>query len=504
MTAPTPPAGTEPLIHVADLQLHSAEGPVLDRVSLTVASGECVAVVGASGSGKTTLALAVLGRLRPGITQHGGRVQVAGRPSLPEPHPELRGRIAAYVGQDAGTTLNPYRRLGKTVRAALGTRDGAAAEALLQQVGLAPSLGARRPAELSGGQQQRGALAVALARSPRLLVLDEPTSALDPVAAAEVRAALARLRARGVALLWITHDLSCVDGLVDRMVVLHEGRIVEDGAVDRVTRSPESAAARRLVAAARRDPPRPAPGPDEPAAPALRASGLRAVLGSRPVLHGVDLTVRAGRCLAVTGASGSGKSTLARCLAGLHPPAGGAVSWDGRPLAPHARARPAVDRAAVQLVPQSPAETLHPAQSVATALSRPLRLLRGMREPAEIEAETARLLALVHLPADHLRRLPGELSGGQRQRVAIARALAAGPRMLLCDEVTSALDSVAQASVWELLDELRTRESLGLLVITHDASVVDRIADEVVVLAEGTLAPADVRQRTSGRALTRG
>ncbi|MFD8939213.1 ATP-binding cassette domain-containing protein [Streptomyces sp. NPDC059578] len=166
MTAPTPAAGAEPLIHVADLHLRSADGPVLDRVSLTVAPGECVAVVGASGSGKTTLALAVLGRLRPGITQHGGRVQVAGRSSRPEPHPELRGRIAAYVGQDAGTTLNPYRRLGQTVRAALGTRDGAAAVALLHQVGLAPSPGARRPAELSGGQQQRGALAVALARSP--------------------------------------------------------------------------------------------------------------------------------------------------------------------------------------------------------------------------------------------------------------------------------------------------------------------------------------------------
>ncbi|MGW6462059.1 ABC transporter ATP-binding protein, partial [Streptomyces sp. NPDC055078] len=409
MTEPTKTA--EPLIRIAGLELHSSEGPVLDRVSLTVAPGECVAVVGASGSGKTTLALAVLGQLRPGIALRAGRVSVAGHSALPRPSPELRGRIAAYVGQDPGTTLNPYRRLGTTLRTALGSDDGPAADTLLQRVGLPPALGERRPAELSGGQQQRGALAVALARTPRLLVLDEPTSALDATAREEVRAELGRLRSSGAGLLWITHDLGSVDGLVDRIVVLDEGRIVEDGPAEGVTGTPRSPAAQRLVAAARFDADRPR-GAVAEEAPVLTAGGLRVALGSRPVLGGVDLALHPGRCLAVTGVSGSGKSTLARALAGLHPPDAGTVLLDCRPLHALARKRPTADRAAVQLVPQSPAETLHPAQSIHTALSRPLRVLRGMRDPEQIDDETARLLSLVRLSPDHLRRLPGELSGG--------------------------------------------------------------------------------------------
>ncbi|MGX2992852.1 ABC transporter ATP-binding protein [Streptomyces sp. JNUCC 64] len=494
MTAPVPNAlpttGGEPLVRVTELELHSPRGPVLDRVSLTMASGECVAVVGASGSGKTTLALALLGLLRPGITHRGGTVAVAGRPSLPDPPPGLRGRTAAYVSQDPDTALNPHQRLTTTVRTALGTRDGTAAEALLERVGLTAALGRRHPGELSGGQQQRGALAVALARSPRLLVLDEPTSSLDREAREEMRGELARLRSSGTALLWITHDLTAVDGLADRMVVLHQGRITEDGPADRVARSPGSAPARRLVAAARpreRTPElREEPGsPSGP--PVLEARGLRVVRDSRAVLDGVALAVRAGRALALTGASGAGKSTLAHCLAGLCPPDAGTLLLDGRPLAPNARNRPVADRAAVQLVPQSPAGTLHPGQTVGTALSRPLRLLRGMRDPELIEETAAGLLELVRLRPDHLRRLPGELSGGQRQRAAIARALAARPRVLVCDEMTSALDTVTQASVLELLDELRARESLGLVVITHDPLVVDRIADEVAVLGKGTL-----------------
>ncbi|MGW4033447.1 ABC transporter ATP-binding protein [Streptomyces sp. NPDC004838] len=475
-----------PLVRVAELMLDSPQGPVLDRASLTLAPGESLAVVGASGSGKTTLALAVLGHLRPGITHRSGQVSVGGRSVLPEPPPGLRGGTCAYVGQDAGSTLNPYPRIATTLRTALGTRDRAAVAALLHRVGLAPSLGRRRPAELSGGEQQRVALAMALAGEPRLLVLDEPTSALDARSRAHVREELARLRSAGVGLLWITHDLASLDGLADRMVVLHQGRIVEDGPTARVVRSPRSPAARRLMAAARggayhvrQD----AGG----AAPVLQASGLRVALGSRPVLRGVDLALVPGRALALTGVSGSGKSTLARCLAGLHPPDEGVVLLDDRTLAPDARRRPLTDRAAVQLVPQSPALTLHPAQTLHTALSRPLRVLRGMTHAEQIDEEVARLLSLVELPADHMRRRPGELSGGQRQRVAIARALAARPRVLLCDEMTSALDSVTQASVLELVRELCEREALGVLLITHDPGIAERFADDVATLVDGTV-----------------
>jgi peptide/nickel transport system ATP-binding protein len=479
------------MLSIENLKLRSARSPVLRGVSLTADTGEAVAVVGASGSGKTTLALAVLGHLRPGLTLSGGRVRVEGHDTLPVPHPGLRGRTVAYLGQDAGTTLNPYRRVSSTLRTASGSRDDRDAEALLRRVGLPASLSRRRPAELSGGQQQRAALAAALARGPRLLVLDEPTSALDPVAKDEVRAELARVRAAGVGLLWITHDLSSVEGLVDRIVVLDDGRIVEDDPADTFLAVPSSGAGAALVDARSLAAGRPL-REERGAPPVLRAEGLTATLGGRRVLENLDLSVRPGRCLAVTGPSGSGKTTLARCLAGLHPPASGAILLDGRPLPGRAHRRPVPERAAIQLVPQSPAETLHPAHTVGEALRRPLRVLRGMRDPQEIAEEVERLLGLVHLTPGHAGRLPGQLSGGQRQRVALARALAAAPRVLLCDEMTSALDSVTQASVLDLVRGLCEERSLAALVITHDPQVIHRVADDAVELAGGRLRHRDL------------
>ncbi|MEU6479098.1 ATP-binding cassette domain-containing protein [Streptomyces sp. NPDC047017] len=478
------------MLAIENLELRSARGPVLRGVSLTAEAGEALAVVGASGSGKTTLALSVLGHLRPGIALNGGRVRVDGHDTLPVPHPALRGGTVAYLGQDAGTTLNPYRRLSSTLCTALGTRDAQGPEALLRRVGLPASFARRRPAELSGGQQQRAALAVALARGPRLLVLDEPTSALDPAAKEEVRAELARVSKAGVGLLWITHDLSSVAGLVDRVVVLADGRIAEDAPAGRVLAAPASRPAAALVDAASPVPRRPrgqAPGTP----PVLRVDALAAALGDRRVLEDVGLTVRPGRCLAVTGASGSGKTTLARCVTGLHQPAGGSVLLDGRPLPGRARRRAVTDRAAIQLVPQSPAETLHPLRPVREALVRPLRVLGGMRDPHRIDEEIERLLSLVHLPPELAWRTPGRLSGGQRQRIAIARALAAGPRVLLCDEMTSALDSVTQASVLDLVRGLCEERSLSVLLITHDPQVVRRVADDVMVLEGGRLHRGD-------------
>ncbi|UNS95889.1 ATP-binding cassette domain-containing protein [Streptomyces tubbatahanensis] len=474
------------MLAIENLKLHSARGPVLDGISLAARAGEALAVVGASGSGKTTLALSVLGHVRPGISPGGGRVRVDGHDTLPVPHPELRGRTVAYLGQDAGTTLTPYRRLSSTLSSALRTRDPREAGELLRRVGLPASFAHRRPGELSGGQQQRAALAVALARGPRLLVLDEPTSALDAEAKEEVCAELARVREAGVGLLWITHDLSSVEGLVDRVVVLDDGRIVEDAPAGRVLASPASRAGAALVDAASPPPGRPGdPTPGTP--PVLRVEGLTAALGGRRILENVDLTLQPGRCLAVTGASGSGKTTLARCVTGLHPPVSGSVLLDGRPVPRRARGRAAADRAAIQLVPQSPTETLHALHPVREALVRPLRVLRGMRDAHRIDEEVERLLSLVRLPPEIARRTPGRLSGGQRQRIAIARALAAEPRVLLCDEMTSALDSVAQAAVLDLVRGLCEERSLGVLLITHDPQVVERAADDVLVLEGGRM-----------------
>jgi peptide/nickel transport system ATP-binding protein len=471
---------TTPLLRVEGLSLRAGERTLVDRVGFIVAPGETVGLAGPSGSGKTTVALAVLGHCRDGVTHAGGTVLLDGRPMLPAPPPGMRGSVVGYVGQDPGASLNPFRTVGKSVGSV----------AALERVGLPAGLARRYPHQLSGGQQQRVALAIALARRPRLLVLDEPTSGLDLLATAEVTAELLRLREGGTALLWVGHDLTTLAGAADRLLVLAGGRLVEQGPTAEVLTHPRSTTGRALVAA------RPlkrhvhattlresgfAAIPE----PVLRASGLAARYPKGPpVLQGVDLEVRSGEILAVVGVSGVGKTTLARCLAGLHPSESGAILLDGAVLAADVRRRSRTQKAAVQLVAQNPAEALHPRQTVHTALARPLRLLRGIMRAAEVRAEVARLLDAVGLAPDHTAALPAELSGGQRQRAALARALAARPRVLICDEVTSALDTITQAAVLELL---RGTE-LAVVLITHDPTVAAGVADRVLVLADGRVA----------------
>ncbi|MFS8104525.1 ATP-binding cassette domain-containing protein [Lentzea alba] len=409
-------------VKIDGLRLAAGDRPILDGVDLTIAEGEAVAIVGESGSGKTTLALSVLGHLRPGIRHLGGQVTVLDHPMLPAPPRGVRGDLVGYLGQDPGVTLNPNAKIGE-----------------------------RYPHQLSGGQQQRAALAIAMARSPRLLVLDEPTTALDPRAKAEVQAELMRLREQGVALLWVTHDVDAVRPLADRIVVLGD----EPVAAQEVYRQSKIG---DIV---------------------LSAHDLTAGFGGRAVQSGVNLDVRAGESAALVGASGIGKSTLARCVAGLHRPISGTVWLHGKPIAPDVRKRSRAERAAIGLVAQNPAEALHPMQDVRTALARPLRLLRGITRP---DNEIASLLDAVRLPAEFAARRPGELSGGQRQRVALARALATEPNVLICDEATSALDVRTQDEILRLLAGLRAERGLGVVLITHDARVAST-SDRTVELA---------------------
>jgi peptide/nickel transport system ATP-binding protein len=502
-----------PLVEVADLRVDAGGRPVLDGVSFTLATGGSVGVVGASGSGKTTMALAVLGHVREGMRLAGGAVRVRGTDVVPDPPAWLRGNTVGYLPQDPGQALNPYRRVGAALLDALGapvprTARGALVAGLLRRVGLPadPAFTRRFPHQLSGGQQQRVGLAVALCREPALLVLDEPTTGLDVVTKAEVLAELVRVHAGGVALLWVSHDLGTLADRVDRLLVLDRGRLVEDGPARQVLRAARSAPARELIGAV---PPPPAARPAGGTAAAYRTAvpgpepsevdgvgaAARYVLAARNltaahdrgplVIKGVDLDVQWGECVAVLGASGVGKTTLARCLAGLHRPASGALTAAGEPVSLDVRRRTTAQRARIQLVAQDPAETLHPRQTVWTALARPLRLLRGLRDRARIDAEVAALLTAVRLPPQFAGRLPGELSGGERQRVALARALAARPAVLLCDEVTSALDLVTQAAVLALLAEVRRQFGLAVVLVTHDLAVAAGVADRLLILADG-------------------
>ncbi len=483
-------AGTRPLVAIEGLTVEVAGHVVLDQMQLTLEEGAAIGLIGPSGCGKTTTALAVLGHLRDNMRRRAGTVRVRGTEVFPPP-PWLRGRTVAYVPQDPGHTLNPYQRVGAALLDSLTTpsprraRRDAVVE-LLDRVGLPadPKFARRYPHQLSGGQQQRIALAMALSRSPALLILDEPTTGLDMITKAGIVDELSRVHHSGTALLWISHDVDTLARSVDRVVTMGGGRLTSERQPtghgrERAPQQPDSHETVKLTATS------------SPmlrgAGPVLSVRGLTAGHSrAQPVLRDVDLHVAPGECVAVLGVSGTGKTTLARCLAGLHPPRSGALCLDGMPAPWDIRRRTRAQRAALQLVAQSPAEALHPRQTARTALVRPLRLLCGVTDREQLENQINQLLLTVRLAPEHADRLPEELSGGERQRVSLARALAAGPRVLVCDESTSALDSDTELDVLTVLEKARRDLGLAVVLITHSPDVAAG-ADRAVTVANSQI-----------------
>ncbi|MBX9396607.1 ATP-binding cassette domain-containing protein [Streptomyces sp. TRM72054] len=498
-TAPDVTEAPGALLSVRGLRVESDSGrTVLDNVDLDLTPGELLAVVGESGSGKTTLVLAGLGHIAPGLRHAGGAVRLDGHDPLTldaRRLRRLRSSVCGYVAQDPRTALAPHLRVGTQITEVLRARRTPKEqwpewiERALRLAGLdrPQEVAGRRPHELSGGQRQRAALAVALAAQPRLLVLDEPTSALDTVTAAAFLADLTRLRREAeTAVLLVSHDLASVASVADRVAVMDGGRIVELGPADAVLTDPLSERAQALVAAARPGAPA-APDADQSASEGalLRVSDI-ALVRQKPVLDGVSLALDPGDCLSVVGPSGCGKTTLLRCLAGLDTPTRGEIRLHGESLARDVRDREPRQRRRVQLVPQDPYASLNPRHTVAAIVGRPLVFRRDIptaQQPAEVE----RLLAQVGLDPQLGGRLPAALSGGQRQRVALARALAAGPEVLLCDEVTSALDPSVAAAVTELIASLRTELGIAVVMVTHDLSVAARLGGRVAVLHDGRI-----------------
>jgi peptide/nickel transport system ATP-binding protein len=548
------------------VELSSGE-PIIDDVTLAVAAGEILGLVGESGSGKTTTALALLGYARPGVRIVEGEIVVAGENLAGWDEAKarrLRGRLVSYVPQDPGNALNPALRIGRAIQDMLDEhaahREVGSVDSALAGVQLptAPEFARRFPHQLSGGQQQRVSIAIALVCEPPLVVLDEPTTGLDVVTQARVLEEVDRLRReRGLAMVYVSHDLAVVAQIADRIAVMYAGRIVEEGPAASVLAEPRHPYTRGLVASIpdhvsprrlqamagvavgvgerppgcsfaprcpqkvdrcemeppplesagtgravrcfewRRTPASALPErvapmgpalPDRSTQPLLSVESLRAVHGGRfaQVVAADDITFALARreCVAIVGESGSGKTTIARCVAGLHAPAAGRVLLDGEPLAARAKRRTREARRRIQLVFQNPYDSLNPRHRVGNAIARAVRVLRDATE-READAEALELLERVRLPARLARRFPGELSGGERQRVAIARALAAKPDLLVCDEITSALDVSVQAAVLELLAALRAELGLALLFVSHDLGVVATIADRVLVLDRG-------------------
>lgn len=508
-----------PLVRIAGLEVvargeDGAEFPIVQGVSLEVAPGEVLALIGESGSGKTTIALATLGHARPGCRIAAGHIEVAGERYDLMDEPALRGRrgrTVAYVAQSAAAAFNPALPIMRQViepalvhRLMTRRQAEAKARALFAKLALPDpdGVGRRYPHQVSGGQLQRLMAAMALITDPALVVFDEPTTALDVTTQIEVlRAFKAAVADLGTTAIYVSHDLAVVAQIADRIVVLRDGRVQEEGTTDAILHAPAHDYTRALVAAAA---PRAAlaEGPacvDD--APLLELRGVVAGYGGSDaaglprnrVVDGIDLIIRRGQVLGVIGESGCGKSTLARVVAGLLPAARGEVLLSGEPLAGSvaARSRDALRR--VQLVLQSADTALNPATPIGNAIGRPLTFYHGLRG-APLKTEVARLLDLVRLPVALAGRLPGELSGGQKQRVSLARALAARPDLLLCDEVTSALDPVVAEAVLDLLVELRRELGLAWMFITHDIATVRAIADDVVVLYAGRVAETATRE----------
>ncbi len=505
---------SDTILTVDDLSIATTTGTtVLDGVSLRVCRGEVLALIGASGSGKTTLALAALGHLRPGLAVAGGTLRLDGVDMLSAPQPVLnrmRGHTAAYIAQSAAAAFNPRIRLGDQViesallhRSQTPEQAQARARELFRYISLPTPdrIGTRFPYQVSGGQLQRFMIAMGMQEEPLLLVCDEPTSALDVTTQVEVMRLLKQVIAdNDTAALFVSHDLAVVAQIATRIAVMRAGRIVEIGETRQIIEAPREEYTRELIAAcqhlslgalAQRQS-RPTTG----AGPALSVTGLNAGYGTvsdgKPqiaTLHGVDLAVGKGEIVAVIGESGSGKTTLARVVAGLHAPASGTVALNGKALAGLDAQRTGAERRRIQLAVQMADTALNPKHRLRRILGRVLAFFHGLKGEAA-EARMRELLAMVSLPEHYLDRYPTEISGGEKQRVNLARALAAEPEILICDEITSALDTIVAGQIIALVKRLRDNLGLTIVFISHDLATVASIADRVTVLRHGRVVEA--------------
>ncbi|MDF0699782.1 ABC transporter ATP-binding protein [Rhizobium sp. MC63] len=478
---------------------------IIKGVSLDIAAGEIVALIGESGSGKTTIALTLMGHTRPGCRISGGSVSVGGKDVVrlsEKQRAKIRGTEVAYVPQSAAAAFNPATSIMDQVIEVtrihqLMSPEDARARAieLFRALSLPEpeTIGSRYPHQVSGGQLQRLAAAMALIGDPTLVIFDEPTTALDVTTQIEVlRAFKSVMKKGGISGVYVSHDLAVVAQIADRIVVLKGGETQETGTTEEILNNAKHPYTRQLLAAFEPKP-RGAAGLAESAtAPLLKIEDVVAGYGQRqadglPLVRAVEhvsLTLEKGRNLGIIGESGCGKSTLARTIAGILPAAVGKIVFDGTELRCNARERSRDQLREMQIVFQYADTALNPAKSVEDILARPLVFYHRMDRQAR-NTRIDQLLDMVRLPRNLRHRRPGELSGGQKQRVNFARALAADPKLILCDEITSALDTVVAAAVIDLLKELQRELGLSYIFISHDLSVVEAICDEIVVMYGG-------------------
>ncbi|CAJ0706461.1 ABC transporter ATP-binding protein [Ralstonia wenshanensis] len=489
---------------VEGLRITAGEQTLVDNLSFAIQPGEVLALIGESGSGKTTTALALMGYARRGCEIASGSVRIGDIDVLHLPPAEqraLRGRTVAYIAQSAAASFNPSRTiLDQVVEPARIHRTMSRAEAEAKAVELfrelalpnPETIGERYPHQVSGGQLQRLMAAMALIIDPDLVILDEPTTALDVTTQIEVLRAFRRVvRERRATAVYVSHDLAVVAQMADHILVLRGGQMQEINPTAHILATPDHDYTRSLLAAARPKA-RPAEHCLGEGELLLDVQGLGAGYGAvdakgQPatrILDDINFKLYRGQAIGVIGESGSGKTTLARAIAGLIAPCEGSMTFHGKALEPLLAKRSPDALRRIQIVFQMADTALNPSHTIERILARPLQFYKGLKGEA-LQRRIRELLDLVRLPHSVAQRLPGGLSGGQKQRVNLARALAAEPDLILCDEVTSALDTVVGAAVLNLMADLRRDLGVSYLFISHDLHTVRAVCDEIVVMQHG-------------------
>ena len=460
--------------------------PILDAISLQLEHGETLGIVGGSGSGKSTLLRLAAGVLAPGLVLERGEIETVGTNLLgasPVERESIYGSGVALVAQSVGESLTPHLNVLSHFRDTISSEAGSKSVLeSLAEVGLGGEKYLYRyPHQLSGGERQRVLLALALVRSPRLLLLDEPTSALDVSIGSEVLATIESLqRAHGFALVCVSHDLGVVSQISKRIAVMNEGKIIETGQTAQVLRAPSTAYTRMLVGSIPKLDQRVRESSSRNSESLLKCRNLTIVRGgSTRAIDSLDLEMNTGEVVGIIGESGSGKSSLLAAICGLVPISDGSLqNGDGYDLSTALQNRSRTVLSSIQMVFQNPDDSLNPMRTVAQSLSRYTQATNS---------EMSSVLLSVGLGEQFLTRRPREMSGGEKQRAAIARALLAKPRLLLLDEVTSALDVTVQAAVMKTLADVQRKLNIAMIIVSHDIALVASFVDRILVLRHGQL-----------------